>query len=180
MNVDDPSQDHPLPHAAVQPVEPTPSRPHVAQNDQGRNSGDLDQMSFNTAIARMMEFTNFFLKEQPIALPSGDGEAGAIALALCWYMAEELWRDPGPLRPRSATSRGPRSTKRRSRKTPSRFQVQINGKLRGRVRVTADSDKATLESTAQQQIPKSSNCLAGKTVVKAIVVPGRMVNFVVK
>ena len=57
--------------------------------------------------------------------------------------------------------------------------VQINGKLRGRIQVPAEIDKAALESAARGDA-KIAELLAGKTVVKAIVVPGRMVNFVVK
>ena len=57
--------------------------------------------------------------------------------------------------------------------------VQINGKLRGRIQVPAEADNAALESAARSE-PKIAELLSGKTVVKAIVVPGRMVNFVVK
>ena len=57
--------------------------------------------------------------------------------------------------------------------------VQINGKLRGKVVVAAEADKTALESAARAE-PKIAELLAGKTVVKSIVVPGRMVNFVVK
>ena len=57
--------------------------------------------------------------------------------------------------------------------------VQINGKLRGKIQVPAEADKAALESAARADA-KIAELLAGKTVVKSIVVPGRMVNFVVK
>ena len=57
--------------------------------------------------------------------------------------------------------------------------MQIGGKLRWRIQVPAAADKAALELAARSD-PKIAELLAGKTVVKAIVVPGRMVNFVVK
>ena len=57
--------------------------------------------------------------------------------------------------------------------------VQINGKLRWRIQVPAGIDQPTLEAAARGDA-KVAELLAGKTVVKAIVVPGRLVNFVVK
>ena len=57
--------------------------------------------------------------------------------------------------------------------------VQIGGKLRGRISVPADSDAAALETAARTD-PKIAELLSGKTIIKTIVVPGRMVNFVVK
>ncbi|MGE0609305.1 MAG: hypothetical protein AB7O62_19595, partial [Pirellulales bacterium] len=57
--------------------------------------------------------------------------------------------------------------------------VQINGKLRGRIVTPADADAAALEAAASAD-EKVAEQLAGKTVVKVVAVPGRMVNFVVK
>ena len=57
--------------------------------------------------------------------------------------------------------------------------VQINGKLRWRIQVPTDIDQPALEAAARADA-KVAELLAGKTVVKAIVVPGRLVNFVVK
>ena len=57
--------------------------------------------------------------------------------------------------------------------------VQVNGKLRGRVVVPAGADKAVLEAAARGD-EKIAELFAGKTVVKTIIVPGKMVNFVVK
>jgi leucyl-tRNA synthetase len=57
--------------------------------------------------------------------------------------------------------------------------VQINGKLRGKVTVPAKSDQATVEAAARSEEAIASQ-LEGKTVVKVVYVPERMVNFVVK
>ena len=57
--------------------------------------------------------------------------------------------------------------------------VQILGKLRGKISVAADADNATLEAVAKNE-PRIAELLAGKTIVKTIIVPGRLVNFVVK
>ena len=57
--------------------------------------------------------------------------------------------------------------------------VQVNGKLRGRVAVAADADKASIEqlALADENVQRFTE---GMNVVKVIVVPGKLVNIVVK
>ena len=55
--------------------------------------------------------------------------------------------------------------------------VQIKGKVRAKIRVAADADKKTIEDAAKAD-PKIAEILEGKELIKTIVVPGRMVNFV--
>jgi leucyl-tRNA synthetase len=57
--------------------------------------------------------------------------------------------------------------------------VQVNGKLRGTITVDAAADKDTVLAIAKAD-ERISACLEGKTVVKEIVVPGKIVNIVVK
>ena len=57
--------------------------------------------------------------------------------------------------------------------------VQICGKLRAKIIVPAGSDQASLEAAAKAD-SRIAELLAGKQIVKTIVVPGRLVNFVVK
>ena len=54
--------------------------------------------------------------------------------------------------------------------------IQINGKTRGEVQVPTDSDKKTVEDAARAAIAER---LSGKKISRTIVVPGRLVNFVV-
>ncbi len=57
--------------------------------------------------------------------------------------------------------------------------VQVLGKLRGRVTVAADATPAQMEEAARAN-PDVAKFLAGKTVVKVVAVPKRLVNFVVR
>ena len=57
--------------------------------------------------------------------------------------------------------------------------VQINGKVRAKIIVPANSDAAALEAAARAEEIVQKN-LEGKTVVKVVAVPGRLLNFVVK
>jgi leucyl-tRNA synthetase len=57
--------------------------------------------------------------------------------------------------------------------------VQINGKMRGKISVAPDADDATVLETARLD-ERIAAVIDGKTIVKSIVVPGRLVNLVVK
>jgi leucyl-tRNA synthetase len=56
--------------------------------------------------------------------------------------------------------------------------IQVNGKLRGDMAVAADADEQSIIAAAQA-VDKVAAHLAGKTLRKTIVVPGKLVNFVV-
>ena len=56
---------------------------------------------------------------------------------------------------------------------------QVNGKVRAKASVAKDMDKAALEKLAMEN-DRMQEFMAGKTVVKSIVVPGKLVNIVVK
>jgi leucyl-tRNA synthetase len=55
--------------------------------------------------------------------------------------------------------------------------VQVQGKLRGTVRVAKDAPQADVERAARESVPQ---WLAGKELVKTVVVPGRLVNLIVR
>jgi leucyl-tRNA synthetase len=140
-------------------------------------SADCEQMSFNTAIARMMEFTNFFLKEE--RRPKAAMERFVLLLSpFAPHLAEELWRVLGHTKT-LAYEPWPAFDETLVKEDTVEVPVQINGKLRGRIQVPAGTDAAALETAARNDA-KIAEQLAGKQIVKAIVVPGRMVNFVVK
>jgi leucyl-tRNA synthetase len=56
--------------------------------------------------------------------------------------------------------------------------LQVNGKLRGNIRVARTADRAMIERLAMQN-PNAQKHIAGQTVKKVVVVPGRLVNIVV-
>ncbi|MBU4271023.1 MAG: leucine--tRNA ligase [Planctomycetes bacterium] len=162
---------------AVQVVKPSAEQNRVLHKTIKAVTADLDRMSFNTAISRMMEFTNFFLKQEP--RPRAAMEKLVLLLSpFAPHAAEELWAALGHDES-LAFPPWPEFDEAAIKEDTIEVPVQIGGKLRGRIQVPAEADKAALESAARAE-PKIAELLAGKTVVKAIVVPGRMVNFVVK
>jgi len=164
-------------HEAVQDIEPDAEQNRMLHRTIKAVTNDLDQLSFNTAIARMMEFTNFFMKTD--ARPRVAMEKLVLLLSpFAPHIAEELWEVLGR-QTSLAHEPWPTFDEAAIHEDTIEVPVQIGGKLRGRIQVAADADRATLESAARDD-PQIAQLLAGKTVVKAIVVPGRMVNFVVK
>jgi leucyl-tRNA synthetase len=93
-------------------------------------------------------------------------------------MAEELWQALGHATT-LAYEPWPTFDEAAIREDTVEVPVQINGKLRWRIQVPTGIDQPALEAAARADA-KVAELLAGKTVVKAIVVPGRLVNFVVK
>ncbi|MFM8282419.1 MAG: leucine--tRNA ligase [Planctomycetaceae bacterium] len=140
-------------------------------------TGDIESLSFNTAIARMMEFVNVFtpLDRRPRAVLE---PFVAILAPFAPHLAEELWAILGRPAPVS-TAPWPTVEERWLHDDTVEVPVQVNGKLRGRITVAAGADAAALEVAAQADT-RIAELLAGKHVVKVVAVPGRMVNFVVR
>ena len=138
---------------------------------------DVPALSFNTAIARMMEFVNYFTPLE--RKPRGVLEPFVVALApFAPHLAEELWEVLGKPAPVSLAA-WPAVEERWLKDDTVEIPVRIGGKLRARVTVPADADIPALEAAAAAD-PRIAELLAGKQIVKVITVPGRMVNFVVR
>ena len=138
---------------------------------------DIRGLSFNTAIARMMEFVNFFLKQE--SRPKEAMEKFVLLLSpFAPHIAEELWERLGHDQT-LAYEPWPTWDEEAIRESTLEIPVSIGGKLKSKITVPADCDAATMEQTALAD-PKIAELLAGREIVKKIVVPGRMVNFVVK
>ena len=138
---------------------------------------DIQRMEFNTAIARMMEFTNFFTKQS--VRPREVMEKFVLILSpFAPHIAEELWQLLGHEKT-LAYEPWPTYDEALTKDAEIEIPVQINGKLRGKVVVPASSDQDTLVATARADA-RIAELLKGKEIVKTIVVPGKLVNFVVK
>jgi leucyl-tRNA synthetase len=140
-------------------------------------SQDIEQLSFNTAIARMMEFVNHFTKES--RRPKAAMEPFVLLLSpFAPHLAEELWNVLGH-GPTLAYEPWPEFDEALTQDQTVEIPVQIKGKLRAKIQVPADATKEAIESAAREE-PRVQEILADQTVVKVIVVPGRMVNFVTR
>jgi len=164
-------------NAAIQEVEPTEEQNKMLHRTLKSVTHDLTNLSFNTAIARLMEFTNFFTKES--TRPKQAMEWFALMLSpLAPHLAEEFWQLLGHGNT-LAYEPWPQFVESYTKDNEIEVPVQIMGKVRGRITVPADIKKDDLEALAKAD-QRVQELLEGKQIVKTIVVPGRLVNFVVK
>ncbi len=147
-------------------------------------SNDLEKLHFNTMIAALMEFTNYLAKAKETgAVSSTDWEESVKALMLLLgptapHLAEELWQQTGHEYSLHNQS-WPTWDEALAKEEETTLVVQVNGKLRDRITVPVSITEAEARelALASQQVTAH---LEGKTIVKEIYIPGKLVNFVVK
>jgi leucyl-tRNA synthetase len=139
---------------------------------------DIASMNFNTGISAMMVFVNEFAGEGR-DLPREAAEKFVLCLApYAPHLGEELWQFLGH-EDTLAYEPFPAFDPKALVEDEVEIPVQVLGKLRGRVTVPVVATPAEMEAAARAN-PDVAKFLEGKTVVKVIAVPKRMVNFVVK
>jgi len=138
---------------------------------------DIEAMLFNTAISRMMEFVNAAYKVETI--DRAVVEPFVLALApFAPHLAEELWERLGHGQT-LAYHPWPEHDESLLAEDTVEIPVQISGKLRGVVSVAKDADRDAILAAAKADA-KIALHLEGKTIVKEIVVPGKLLNLVVQ
>jgi len=140
-------------------------------------SNDFETMKYNTAISAMMELVNAFNKKGEINIK--EYETLLILLnPVSPHITEELWVDaglPGMLN----QTRWPKFDEEKTIDDTIDMPVQINGKLRGTIKISRDADLETAKVVAFTNSELLAN-LEGKTIIKEIFVPGKIYNLVVK
>jgi len=172
--------DHEADEAALDPrvraVEPTEEQAKVVARTIAGVADDYDGLRFNTAISKLMEFTNFFTGQE--TRPVSAMKAFVLMLApMAPHIAEELWELLGE-RESLAYAPWPEFDPALLKDDVIEVPVQVNGKLRARISLPADADAAQAEAIARAD-EKVTAFLEGKTTRKVIVVPGKLINFVV-
>lgn len=139
---------------------------------------DIETMKFNTAIAAMMTLTGDFQKN---GCSKGDMKTLLLLLSpFAPHVAEELWEMLGFAGEGFACQQSwPAYDESKTIASEITMAVQVNGKLRANITVPADADNETVVAAAQADA-KVQRFTAGMNLVKSIVVPGRLVNLIVK
>lgn len=141
-------------------------------------SEDMERLTYNTAIAKMMEFVNAVYKtDKPVS--KKDMEDFVLLLSpLAPHISEELWNRLGHTNS-LAYEPWPSYDEDMIKNDQMEIVVQVLGKKRAllSVPVTATKDEIIALAKANDNVVGH---LSGKEVVKEIYVPGRLVNFVVK
>ena len=141
-------------------------------------SGDIEQLKFNTAIAAMMSLVNEFGQN---GCTKGDMKALITMLSpFAPHIAEELWEMLG-YGALGFVCQQPWPEYDESKTVASvlNLVVQVNGKVRANIQVPADADNDAIVAAAQAD-EKVQKFTQGMNLVKSIVVPGRLVNLIVK
>ncbi len=136
---------------------------------------DLEQLKLNTAIAALFDFVNYMtpLKSRSRSVI----EPFVLLLApFAPHLAEELWRRLGH-DTTLAFEPWPQFDEALTRDDEVEIAVQVAGKVKARITVSADADEEALQAAALAD-ERVKAALTGKTVRKVIVVKGRLVNVV--
>ncbi|MCC6285817.1 MAG: class I tRNA ligase family protein [Phycisphaerales bacterium] len=141
---------------------------------------DITRLAFNTAIAACIEFVNAATsaREKRSARLSA-AQAQRLALIVCPlapHIAEELWARTGGHGLASGQA-WPAADPALLRDDDVEIAVQIQGKVRHRLRVPVGAEPGAIEAMVMAD-PEVQKHLDGKSVKKVVVVPGRMVNIV--
>ena len=173
MVVDERAQ-APTLNTAVVDAQPTEEQLRMLHKTIKSVTEDIEQLSFNTAIARLMEFVNFFTKQQ--SRPKSVMRSFVLLLSpMAPHICEELWHALGA-NESLANEAWPAFDPAFTVDALVEIPVQIKGKLKTKIKMPPDATNDELEASA---IAALQNQLEGKTIKKVIVVPGRLVNFVI-
>ena len=138
-------------------------------------NSDLEEMKFNTAIAAMMGLLNEIYDAGSIA----KDDYSMLVRLLCPiapHLCEELWEALGG-KGFCSLAAWPEHDEAKTVDQVIELPVQICGKVRGKITVAADASKDDVLAAAKAQVAAQ---LEGKTILKEIVVPGKLVSLVVK
>ncbi|QLY40036.1 leucine--tRNA ligase [Hujiaoplasma nucleasis] len=140
-------------------------------------SEDVENLKFNTAIAKLMELVNLFNKEEEITRADYQSLL-KLLYPIAPHIAEELWQMLGH-DDLLVFESFPEYDERKLVKDQIELVLSVNGKVRDKLTVENNLDKESLEKIALDS-DKIQAYIEGKTVVKVIVVPNKLVNIVIK
>jgi len=135
---------------------------------------DCTQLKFNTAIAQMMTFVN--AAEQRGVTKDQYETFVRILAPFAPHITEELWHALGNKKSVHLAP-WPKVNKKKLIADTVTIVVQINGKTRGQAMVEANASKEMQEGAAREAV---ADRLTNQTITRTIVVPGRLVNFVLR
>nr|WP_288796005.1 leucine--tRNA ligase [uncultured Mogibacterium sp.] len=141
------------------------------------------RFSFNTAISSIMELVNalYKYKQGEVNVPLMNDAIEKLILILnpfVPHITEELWNDLGH-EDRVYQQNWPEFDPAALELETVEIIVQVNGKLKDKMAFGKNAEKSAIEETALAS-ERVQDAIAGKSVVKTIVVPNKLINFVVK
>jgi leucyl-tRNA synthetase len=144
-----------------------------------RVTQQLERLQFNTAISSLMELSNAAIDwtGDPASLRECLEVLVQLLAPFAPHISEQLWRELGRTE-ELVLLQWPEADPALVVDDAYQIAVQVNGKLRGEVQVAASANDIEIRDTAARD-PKVAGWLQGKTIKKVVVIPKRLVNFVV-
>lgn len=141
---------------------------------------DFDDLHFNTAIASLMVLVNEFYRAERLPVSMLEGLAKMIA-PICPHLGEEIWSLMGH-KDLIDFEAWPKADSSKSQANEVIYAVEVNGKVRAKIPFKVNATKEELEEFKKScyEIETVKKFTEGKTIVKTIVVPNKIVNIVVK
>ena len=174
MIVEGKSEDLEL-NATVGDHEPTDEQTRTLHKTIKKVTQDIETLSFNTAISRMMEFVNFFTKQKQRPQPLME-QFVLLLSPFAPHITEELWKLLGH-NESLAYEPWPQFDESLTVDAANEVPIQIKGKIKSKIMVPSGTSKDDLEKLALAD-EKIVEALDGLTVRKVIVVPDKLVNIV--
>ena len=147
-----------------------------------------NEFQFNTVISKYREFVNAIYDYTAKKTQYSDEDKNVLSFALVTllklmapttvHLTEEIYHQIGGKGSIHET-RWPEFEEKLAKTSAITLVVQVNGKVKDKIEVDSESTKEELEKHALES-EKVKQAAEGKTIVKTIVVPGRLVNIVVK
>jgi leucyl-tRNA synthetase len=158
--------------------EPSPAELKVLHTLIGKEEEDIESFSFNTNISAFMiavnELTELKTSSKKILEP-----LVVLLSPFAPHMAEELWHTALGHSDSVVYAEFPEYNEAFTIEDSVKYPISFNGKTRFLVDLPKDASPAEVEKTVRE-LPDTAKFVGDKTIVKVIVVPGRIVNIVLK
>ena len=170
--------------AAVQDVDPTKEQQKITHATIKKVTGDIETLSFNTAISQMMIFVNAFIPQRGTeVIPVSAMRTFLVLLnPFAPHLASELWETLGAkfknVGGDITEQKWPDYDESLLIEDEVEIVVQINGKVRDRMKMSILASEEEMKVAALAN-PKIQQLIAGQTVRKTVTVPKKLVNIVI-
>jgi leucyl-tRNA synthetase len=164
--------------AAVRETEATKAQQKITHATVKKVTEDIEALAFNTAISQMMIFVNAFIpqRETDVVPVSAMRTFLVLLNPFAPHITSELWQrleSPGDI----TSQTWPVFDEKFLVEDEIDIVLQVNGKVRDRIRVAIDASDADLEEAARANA-KVQNAVGTQTIRKVVVVPKKLVNIV--
>jgi leucyl-tRNA synthetase len=164
----------------IQEIAPDKSQLKLVHATIKKVTEDIESLSFNTAISQMMVFVNAFTNAEKIPV-TAMRTLLVLLNPFAPHLTSELWEilagkfqvDPANI----AQQTWPEYDEALLIEDEVEIVVQINGKMRARLKVAADAKEETLKAAALV-LPKIAESVSGKEILKVVIVRSKLVNIV--